>query len=104
MIQLAASSFEIVRNPSQPRSNSKQELLSGYVCVEKNNSKSFQALKGLCSGEAVDNVVIIYRDYAFSLTGVSFSDISVQCLGTAHSFKFDAQDIHLVGCCVSGNI
>jgi hypothetical protein len=104
MIQLAASSFEILRGSGQPRSNSKQELLSGYVCIENNNSKSLQAIKDLCTGEAIDNVVIVYRDYAFSLTGVLFSDVSTQCSDTLHSFKFDAQDIHLVGCSVSRNV
>lgn len=67
------------------------------MCIESNDSKSLQALGNLCTGETIDNVVIIYRDYAFSLTGASFSDISAQCLETTHSFKFDALDIHLVG-------
>lgn len=97
MISLTVSSFEIVHNSDQPRSSSEQPSLSGYVRVENISSKSFQMLEELCSAGAVAEVVIVYRDYAFSLIEVTFSESNAQFPGTTCSFKFDARDIHLAG-------
>jgi hypothetical protein len=75
-----------------------RQSLSGYVCVDdKSNSKSIQVLKDLCSRGIVDEVVVVYREYAFSLTNVSFSDDNMRRQDTNHTFKFHAKDIHLEG-------
>lgn len=96
MVRLTASSFEIMRNSDQPPSNSAQQhSLSGYVCIDDNNSKSFQMLKDLCSGDALDEVVVVYREYAFSLIGVSFIGNNTDRQGADRTFKFHAKDVHL---------
>jgi hypothetical protein len=92
LIRLTASSFELSNDQSTRQS------LSGYICVDdNNNSKSFQLLKDLCTRNIVDEVVVVYREYAFSLTRVSFSDNDIPCQGTDHTFKFHARDVHLEG-------
>lgn len=74
-----------------------EQSLSGSLCVDDSNSESLQVLTGLCSKDNVDKVVVVYREYAFSLKRVSFSGNSMQCSGRDRIFKFRAQDVHLEG-------
>ena len=96
MIRIKASTFEIVRDNSQT-SSSKQPLLFGYVDIDADNLKAFQALKELCSKDNVDKIIIVYHDYAFSLIGISLTETNVNPpsvrLGTR--YKFSAKDIQL---------
>jgi hypothetical protein len=91
LIRVLASSFELVSSDQ-----SSKQSLSGYKCADDNNSKSLQILKDLSLREFVDEVVVVYRQYAFSLTGVSISgNNTAACQGPDRNFKFHAKDIHL---------
>ena len=96
-MRVVASSFEIVRNIDQSTSGGKPPLMFGYVGVDDDNTKAFEALKELCSRDSVDKIIIVYHDYAFSLIGVSLTKSNVNPpsirLGTA--YKFCAKDIQL---------
>ncbi len=70
-ISVKATSFEIIPNSnSQASSEESRRQLSGYVNVE-DDVASFDALKELCLKENVDNIIIVYHDYAFRLADVS---------------------------------
>ncbi|MGH9877901.1 MAG: hypothetical protein ACRD5H_09700, partial [Nitrososphaerales archaeon] len=92
---LKASSFEI--EPGKSSTESVQQV-SGHLGIEDDNDNAFEALKNLCSKENVDKVVIVYRDYQFSLVGVSFSSDNKNPpsirLGK-NSYRFEAKDVHL---------
>jgi hypothetical protein len=95
-VRISASSFEIIRDNS-PTSSTKKPLLFGYVDIDDDDLKAFQALKELCSKDNVDKIVIVYHDYAFSLLGISLTESNVNPpsirLGTR--YKFSAKDIQL---------
>jgi hypothetical protein len=97
LMRLNASSFEILRDKEQPTSKSKEPLLIGYVGIDDDNSTAFEALKELTSKEAIDKIVIVYHDYAFSLMGVSFtkSNANPPTVTFETTYKFRAKDIQL---------
>ena len=97
MIRFKASSFEIARGNSQTSSKSKQPLLFGYIDIDDDDVKAFNALKELCSKENVDKIIIVYHDYAFSLLGISLTETNVNppSIRLNTRYKFSAKDIQL---------
>src|SRR5690348_12607344 len=73
-IRIKASIFEIIRDSTKSVNQpEKQDLLLGYVGFDEANAKSVKVLRDLCSKEIIENVVIVYNDFGFSLIDVSFT-------------------------------
>ena len=96
MKRVRASSFEILRDKDLSQEK-RQPKLFGYIGIDADNSKAFEALKALCSEESVDKIVIVYHDYAFSLIGVSLSESNANppSVRLEGRYRFSAKDIQL---------
>ncbi|MGI0016832.1 MAG: hypothetical protein ACREBU_25710 [Nitrososphaera sp.] len=92
---IKASSFEILRSHSSPQS---AQGVSGYVEVGDDET-AFETIKDFWSGERLDKVIIVYKNYAFSLVDVTFSSENKNqpciTLGRKRSYTFQAKDVHL---------
>jgi hypothetical protein len=93
-----ASSFEI---DSSKSSSKRLAPVCGHLGIDDDNERAFETLKHLCSIENVDKVIIVYRNYEFSLVGVSFAaanhETPIVQIDRLRKYKFQAQDVGLAG-------
>lgn len=91
---LNVRSFEVDRDDSILDSAG----VSGHLSTEE-DSATFEALKELCQKENVDKVMIVYRNYTFTLVGVSFTDTNSNppsvTLKGERNYNFKARDVYL---------
>jgi len=94
-VRVFASSFEIERSEISEYPHE----VAGYLELDIHNETAFEALKDLSSKETVEKIIVVYKNYEFSLEGVSFEGYNVDPLvlrlGNSRNYKFRAKDVHL---------
>lgn len=95
VIQVKASSFEIF--PAGKSLERSKQQLSGWIKVDGDDIAGFEALKQFSSRKDVDKIIIVYRDYAFQLLGVSFTEKNTDppSFRLDRSYEFRANEIQL---------
>jgi hypothetical protein len=97
-ICIKAATFEIIRDTTKSvKEPENQDPLLGYIGLDEDNTKSVETLMDLCSKDEVENVVIVYNDFSFSLGDASFAkdDANPTSATSLRIYAFSAKDVHL---------